>query len=203
MLENRAESYRDMSFFMQDVTEGWNVTEKENKKEFEKAYVFAKEVHKDQFRNEGTPYISHIDGIIDIMKDELNNLDYSTWTVIALHDVLEDSHYTYEDLKQTFDKYIADDVNILTKTKGLSIEEYISRMESYRYSEQAIEIKLADRLHNVRSLKNILELNKDKVLRYIDETEKHYIPLAQRHNKVLLNKLNKEIVEIKELLHGK
>lgn len=196
----KGSSYKDMSFFIQDVSGGWDITEKENKKEFEKAYAFAKEVHKDQFRNEGTPYITHIDEILNIIKYELNNSDYSAWTVIALHDVLEDSNYTYEDLNQMFDEYVADDVRVLTKTKDMDTEQYIKNLESHRYSEQVIEIKLADRLHNVRSLKNILKSDKAKVLRYLAETEMHYIPLAKRHNNILLDKLKQEIKEVKNLL---
>lgn len=125
-------SQEDERFFMLDVTEGWRESKKKDEEEFNKAYALAKEVHKYQFRDEGTPYISHIDGIIDIMKNELEDKNYRAWMVIALHDVLEDSNeITYKDLENLFGKYTAEEVQLLTKSKDISIETYLKNMEEY------------------------------------------------------------------------
>jgi len=183
--------------FIQEVTEGWEQSEKSDKELFEKAYNFAKEIHRGQYRDEGSPYITHIDGIIDILENELNDHNYYKWAVVALHDVLEDSDVTYEELKNKFGYIIAKEVDLLTKKQGYDIEQYIKQMEEYEYSATVIKIKLSDRLHNVRSLKNILDSNKDKVDRYIAETEKIYLPLAQKYSMYIYDKLVSEIRALK------
>jgi GTP pyrophosphokinase len=196
------DSLEKVAFFMQDVTEGWEKSEQLDKEMFDKAYNLATEVHKEQFREEGMPYITHIDGILDIMKNELNDFNYRKWTVIALHDVLEDSNkYTYEDLKTMFDNLIVDNVRVLTKVKGVSIEQYLSNIEGYEFAPTLIKIKLTDRLHNVRSLKNILNINKEKVRTYIAETKKYYLPLAQKNNKTLYTKLCEALESIDSILN--
>lgn len=185
--------------FIKDVAEGWEQSEKSDKELFIKAYEFAKEVHKEQYRDEGSPYITHIDGIIDILRNELNDMNYYKWTVVALHDVLEDSNTTYEELKSMFGELIAMEVDLLTKRKSYDLGEYLKRMEEYEYSASIIKIKLADRLHNVRSLNHIID-NKAKVDRYIKETESYYLPLAQKYNELLYDKLVSELKNLKEKL---
>lgn len=199
MIENN-DTFEEIQYLMKSWGEGWKEAEEKEREMFLKAYEFAKEVHKNQVRDEGTPYISHIDGIIDIMKNELNDANLYKYTIIALHDVIEDSDYTYEDLVSMFNKVTADVVMVLTKEKGTDIQQYLSKIENSEFSATAIKIKLCDRLHNVRSLKNILETDRDKVLKYIEETEKYYLPFAEKHNEILFKKLSFEISNLKEQL---
>lgn len=199
--DKNMDEYEQNKIFIQDVTEGWDQSEASDKELFIRAYEFAKEVHKEQYRDEGSPYITHINGIIDILKNELNDMNYNKWTVVALHDVLEDSNTTYEQLKRMFGETIAQKVDLLTKKRSIDIGEYIKRMEDYEYSATIIKIKLVDRLHNVRSLKYIIDSNKEKVLKYIGETENYYLPLAQKYNERLYNKLFSEVKDLKEKLY--
>ncbi|MFW6015857.1 MAG: HD domain-containing protein, partial [bacterium] len=169
--------------------------------DFLKAYNIAKEVHKNQFRDEGTPYITHIDGILKILKNELQENSFDTYTIVALHDVLEDSDkYTKEDLAEIFDPYLADFVDVLTKKEGMSIEEYLKQILNYKYNNIVIEIKLADRLHNVRSLKKIIKTKLEKVKKYIKETEDYYLPIALDNHKELYHLIKSELDTLKELI---
>lgn len=188
---------QDAFDFMIDASQGWNASKKAQKETFQRAYELAVKAHEGQFRDEGTPYITHIDSILKIFREELEDLSFRKWTIIALHDVLEDSNYTYEDLKAEFSEIIADCVRALTKTKGMKIEQYLSNIMNSEYCHTLVKIKLADRLHNVRSLRYILDTNKNKVAKYIEETEKYYLPLAKKHNELLY----KEICNALELLN--
>ena len=192
--------YEEEIKIINDASWGWEKSENEDKKLFNKAYKIACDVHKNQVRDEGTPYITHIDAILKIFKDELFDSNYIIWVVIALHDVLEDSNeYTYDDIEKLFNENIAKEVQLLTKEKGQNIESYIIKMKEYEYSYSLIKIKLADRLHNVRSLNYIINKNREKVIKYIEETEKYYLPLADEYNKMLYQKLKEEI----EIVKGK
>lgn len=157
---------------------------------FEKSYSFACDVHKDQLRDEGKPYITHVDGILDIFKNELKDFDYYIWTIVALHDVLEDSLHTKNDLSNLFDEYISIVVDVLSKQKGQTISDYLYRMENHEFNSVIIRIKLADRLHNVRSLKNIVKTKPKKVIKYIHETKLYYLPLAKKYNSYLYKAIN-------------
>lgn len=198
--KNIMDEFEQNRTFIQDVTEGWDQSEASDKELFIKAYEFAKEVHKEQYRDEGSPYITHIEGIIDILRNELNDMNYYKWAVVALHDVLEDSNTTYEELKSMFGELIAREVDLLTKRKSYDLGEYLKRMEDYEYSATIIKIKLADRLHNVRSLNHIIDNKREKVYKYIKETESYYLPLSQKYNELLYDKLVSELKNLKEKL---
>lgn len=167
---------------------------------FKKAYRLACTVHSGQTRDEGSPYITHIDGVIDILQNELQDYNLGKWIIATLHDVLEDSDLTCEELREMFCEMVANYVSILTKEDGQSIEDYIQRMRDHEDNRFIIEVKLADRLHNVRSLKYILDVNPKKVQRYINETEAYYIPLAKEFQPKFYNKLMFELEYIKGLL---
>lgn len=158
--------------------EDFEKTEELLKNSFDKAYNFAKEVHKNQTRDEGIPYFTHIEGIIEILKNEFDMNYHTALTIACLHDVLEDSDYTYNDLVEIFDPFIADSVKALTKTKDMSMEDYINQLNEFEDPEFIWAIKLADRVHNLRSLKSIINNKKDKVKKYIEETYKYYMPVA-------------------------
>ena len=148
-----------------------------------KAYNFAKLEHGQQQRMSGEPYIVHPVQVAYILADI--GLDNSTICAALLHDVLEDTDITYENLKDEFGKEIAEMVDGVTKLSRLnyqSIEE--AQVENYRKMFLAmgkdirvIMIKLADRLHNMRTLKY---LPRDRQIANAKETMELYAPLANR-----------------------
>ena len=148
-----------------------------------KAYEFSKSNHGDQLRMSGEPYIVHPVQVAYILADL--GLDDSTICAALLHDVVEDTDVTNEDLVREFGEEIASMVDGVTKLSKLnyeSVEE--AQVENYRKMFLAmgkdirvIMIKLADRLHNMRTLKY---LKRDRQLANAKETMDLYAPLANR-----------------------
>ena len=128
-----------------------------------KAYEFAKNKHEDQLRKSGEPYIIHPLEVANILADL--ELDDATICAALLHDVLEDTDTTKSDLENEFNVEIAemvDGVTKLSKLKYASMKE--QQVENYRKMFLAmgkdirvILIKLADRLHNMRTLKHLIK----------------------------------------------
>ena len=148
-----------------------------------KAYNLANEKHKDQKRSSGEPYIIHPLNVAYILADI--GLDESTISAALLHDVVEDTDVTDEVLRKEFGNEIADMVAGVTKLSNIqfaSVEE--QQAEDYRKMFLAmgkdirvILIKLADRLHNMRTLKY---LKRDRQIANAKETMDLYAPLANR-----------------------
>lgn len=148
-----------------------------------KAYNLANEKHKEQKRSSGEPYIIHPLNVAYILADI--GLDESTISAALLHDVVEDTDITDEDLRKEFGDEIADMVAGVTKLSNIqfaSVEE--QQAEDYRKMFLAmgkdirvILIKLADRLHNMRTLKY---LRRDRQIANAKETMELYAPLANR-----------------------
>ena len=148
-----------------------------------KAYNLANEKHKEQKRSSGEPYIIHPLNVAYILADI--GLDESTISAALLHDVVEDTDVTDEQLRKEFGNEIADMVAGVTKLSNIqfaSVEE--QQAEDYRKMFLAmgkdirvILIKLADRLHNMRTLKF---LRRDRQIANAKETMELYAPLANR-----------------------
>ena len=149
----------------------------------QRAYNYALSKHGEQLRKSGEPYIIHPTNVAYTIAEL--GLDEQTICGALLHDVVEDTEATYEDIKKEFGLEIADMVDGVTKLKQIqhaSIEE--NQVENYRKMFLAmgkdirvIIIKLADRLHNMRTLEH---LTRDRQIAIAEETMQLYAPLANR-----------------------
>ncbi len=166
------------------------VTDKKQLKLVESAYNFAKEKHQGQYRKSGEDYISHPVNVAIILSEY--HIDPTTIMAGILHDVLEDTISTREEIVELFGEevaYLIDGVTKLGKYKykqGHSTEEekilaqaknYQKLLASMANDIRVILIKLADRLHNIRTLSS---LNEEKQKRIAKETMDIYAPLAHR-----------------------
>ena len=148
-----------------------------------KAYNYAKNHHKEQNRKSGEPYIIHPLNVAYILADI--GLDESTISAALLHDVVEDTDVTEEDLKKEFGQEITDMVAGVTKLSNISFtsveeqqaEDYRKMFLAMGKDIRVILIKLADRLHNMRTLKY---LKRDRQIANAKETMDLYAPLANR-----------------------
>jgi GTP pyrophosphokinase len=157
--------------------------DEENNKLIRKAFDIALDAHKDQRRKSGEPYIYHPIAVAKIVATEIG-LGANSIACALLHDVIEDSDYTYEDLKKIFGGKIADIVNGLTKISIMNHQNISVQSENYRkllltLSEdfRVILIKIADRLHNMRTLESMAP---DKQKKIASETVYIYSPMAHR-----------------------
>ena len=151
----------------------------------ERAFKFAKEAHKGIRRRSGEPYILHPIAVARIVSQEIG-LGSTSICSALLHDVVEDTEYTVEDIENHFGKKIASIVDGLTKISGgIFGDQASAQAENFRrllltMSEdiRVILIKMADRLHNMRTLGSMLPSKQYKIA---GETLYIYAPLSLIH----------------------
>ena len=147
-----------------------------------KAFDVAWDAHKDQRRKTGEPYIFHPIAVAKIVAEEIG-LGATSIAAALLHDVIEDSDYTYEDIEKLFGKKIADVVNGLTKISVMNNQNISVQSENYRKllltlsdDFRVILIKIADRLHNMRTLDSMRPDKQKKI--------------ASEYSSIILNKFS-------------
>ena len=136
-----------------------------DEKMIKNAYQYAAELHKTQKRHSGDPYISHPLAVANILAEL--KLDGPTITTALLHDTIEDTKATYEEVKTNFGEEIANLVEGVTKISKLEVEKKnLTAGENFRKlilatskDIRVLLVKLADRLHNIRTINSIEKWN--------------------------------------------
>ncbi len=168
-----------------------------NSESLSKAYNFALEAHQNQKRDEGVPYIIHPVAVAKILTEL--KLDSATITTGLLHDTIEDTNVTYETVKKEFGEEVANLVEGVTKISALEDRASDdSKAENFRKlilatskDIRVLLVKLADRLHNMRTIKFVKD--KKKIIRKAKETMEIYAPLADRMG---MNRIRDELEDL-------
>lgn len=171
-----------------EIIPGWDITTDPLPERLDvdlllRAYKFSEEAHRGQKRKSGEDYVVHCVEVAKI----LSGLRLDTTTVVSglVHDVIEDTPFTLADIEREFGKEVAAIVDGLTKIEHLpahaprdrQVENYRKLLLSIAKDARVIIIKLADRLHNMRTLE---PLSEEKRRRIAQETRDLYAPLAHR-----------------------
>ena len=155
-----------------------------NPEKLNKAYDFAVKAHKNQKRDSGDPYSNHPIAVASILTEL--KLDSATIATGLLHDTIEDTHATYETIKKEFGQEVADLVDGVTKisvfenqaTSNSKAENFRKLILATSKDIRVLLVKLADRLHNMRTIEAISKIEKKE--RIAKETMEIYAPLADR-----------------------
>ena len=165
-----------------------------NQEEYEdviRAFEFANEAHKGVRRRSGEPYIIHPIAVAKIVVQEIG-LGYKSIVTALLHDIVEDTEYTVEDIERLFGSKVASLVDGLTKIKSAMDNKHNSNQNDEKSMQaenfkrilltlnddvRVVLIKLADRLHNLRTIGSMPERKKDKIL---SESMYIFVPLAHK-----------------------
>ncbi|MAQ36198.1 MULTISPECIES: RelA/SpoT family protein [Thioclava] len=148
-----------------------------------KAYAYGKDMHEGQFRHSGEPYFSHPVAVAAILTEQ--RLDDATIITALLHDTIEDTRSTYGEVSEMFGEQIAELVDGVTKLTNLQLSNAASKQaENFRKLFMAMSkdlrvilVKLADRLHNMRTIRS---MRAEKQAQKARETMEIYAPLAGR-----------------------
>lgn len=149
-----------------------------------KAHAYAKKMHEGQFRSSGEPYFTHPVEVAQILAEM--KMDVTTIVTAILHDTVEDTDATLEDLEKNFGKSVSDLVNGVSKLtriesqtlEGKQAENFRKLLLAMSEDIRVLLVKLSDRLHNMRTMGGIK--NVDKRRRISLETLEIYAPLAER-----------------------
>ncbi len=179
------EENKEIARRYKDLLKGtYKVLSKEDKTLLRKAFEIAVEAHSEQRRKTGEPYIYHPIAVAKIVANEIG-LGATSIAAALLHDVVEDTHYTIDDMSQLFGDNIARIVSGLTKISRLKKEQNNSlQAENFRKmlltlhdDVRVILIKIADRLHNMQTMD---AMPPHKQVKIASETLYIYAPLAHR-----------------------
>lgn len=157
-------------------------TSDEDMKRLRRAFELAREAHAPQRRKTGEPYILHPIAVATIAAEELM-LDPNPVIAAFLHDVVEDTTHSLEEIREEFGDDVAFLVGAVTKQKkdryemSKQLDNFKQMLGSVAYDIRAILVKLADRLHNMRTLSS---MRPDKQMKIAGETDYFYAPLANR-----------------------
>ncbi len=167
-----------------------------------KAYNFALNAHKKQKRDEGVPYINHPVAVANILSDL--KLDSATIATGLLHDTIEDTQATYQTIKLEFGQEVADLVEGVTKISVFENQAITHKNKNFSKAEnfrkliiatskdiRVLLVKLADRLHNMRTIKFLRD--EDKKIQKAQETMEIYAPLADRMG---MNRIRDELEDL-------
>ncbi len=168
-----------------------------NPETLNKAYNFAVKAHKNQKRDSGDPYVIHPVAVANILTEL--KLDSATIATGLLHDTIEDTHATYQTIKEEFGQEVADLVDGVTKISEFENQAKVnSKAENFRKlilatskDIRVLLVKIADRLHNMRTI-NAIEKN-EKRERIAKETMEIYSPLADRMG---MNRIRDELEDL-------
>lgn len=137
----------------------------------EECIQYIKEKHKGQKRTQGTPYATHPIAVSNLLQEKGFPMDYQMAGL--LHDVLEDTDATYEEIEKRTNQQIANAVKLVTKEQGYTMNDYMERIKN---NPMARMVKLADRIHNLAETQYC---SIDFQKKYIKETEEWYMDLAK------------------------
>ena len=152
----------------------------------QRAYEVAESAHAGQMRDEGTPYIIHPLRVAVSLADELEIYSPNLICGALMHDVIEDTSVTREEIAEMFGEQIAEIVWLLTKFEDVSLPAYLAAIEAAAQTGAPM-VKLCDRLDNLRFLAHSPKAEKKR--RYIRTTEQHYLPMAARTNKYIYHEM--------------
>lgn len=160
-----------------------NYLDQKEVKKVERAYSYAEQCHSGQMRQSGDPYISHPLAVANILADM--RLDHESLMAALLHDVIEDTGVTKGQISRRFGRTVADLVDGVSKLSGIEFETKAQlQAESFQKMTLAMSkdirvvlVKLADRLHNMRTLGVLAPEKRRRIAR---ETLEIYAPIAQR-----------------------
>ena len=168
-----------------------------NPETLDKAYNFAVKAHENQKRHSGDPYVIHPVAVANILTEL--KLDSATIATGLLHDTIEDTHATYQTIKDEFGQEVADLVEGVTKISELENQATAnSKAENFRKliiatskDIRVLLVKIADRLHNMRTISSIDKIEKRE--RIAKETMEIYSPLADRMG---MNRIRDELEDL-------
>jgi GTP diphosphokinase / guanosine-3',5'-bis(diphosphate) 3'-diphosphatase len=169
---------------------------REDVSELQNAYLFSQSAHSGQFRKSGEPYISHPLAVASILGKL--RLDTQTLAAALLHDVMEDTHISKAEISDRFGKPVAELVDGVSKLDKIEFQSHAdAQAENFRKmllamarDVRVILIKLADRLHNMRTLE---AMRPEKRRRIARETMEIYAPIA---NRLGLNNIYHELQDL-------
>jgi GTP pyrophosphokinase len=164
--------------------------------QLQSAYHFSEQAHEGQFRKSGEPYISHPLAVANILAQW--HLDTQALTAALLHDVMEDTAVTKTEISRTFGRPVAELVDGVSKLDKIEFESHAeAQAENFRKmllamarDVRVILIKLADRLHNMRTLEAVESEQRRRIAR---ETLEIYAPIA---NRLGLNRIYQELEDL-------